>query len=90
MLLADFTQSFEVPHLPNGRAPLYEEPLMQAPTLLKFGRPSLESNRVARHSSKVLIVEPTDRFLVGLHADSYALFLGSGLSFKGGRIAATC
>lgn len=47
------------------------------------GYRTFEGNRVASHSGKVLVIEPTDRGFVILEADGNAVLLGALFAFLG-------
>lgn len=75
LLFALLTEFLEVPHLADGRAPLHQQPLVQAPPGLKRRRPRLERHRVARHGREVPVVQPAHGGFVALQPDRAGVFL---------------
>ena len=80
MLLTDLAQLLEIPHLADGRAPLHEQPLVQAPAGLQWRRPRLESDGITCHGGKVPVVQPADSLFAILDADGYAVVLGAAFA----------
>lgn len=84
LLVTRLAQLLQIPHLADRRAPLHEQPLVQAPTTLHWRRPGLEGDRVARDGGEVVLVEPAHRGLVVGQADGEGCVLGAG--FAGGGV----
>lgn len=74
-LLTLLTQRLQIPHLPNRRPPLHEQPLMQTPSALQIRRPGFKRHAVPRHGREVVLVEPAHGRLVGLQPDAEGVFL---------------
>lgn len=87
ILLTHLAELFQIPHLTNRRAPLHEQPLVQAPTLIELRRPGLERKGVASHTREVVVVKPADRLFASLHTDGDAILLGAGSALSCGGIA---
>ena len=87
LLLTHLAQLLQIPHLPNRRAPLHKQPLVQTPALVDGRGPSFEGNSIASHGREVVVVEPAYGFLCPGEADGDAVFLRAGFAGGFGRIA---
>ena len=65
-LLTLLTQRLQIPHLPDRRPPLHQQPLMQTPPTFEIRRPSLKRYAIPSNSREMLIVEPAHCGFVGL------------------------
>ena len=87
LLLTHLAQLLQIPHLPNRRAPLHKQPLVQTPALVDGRGPSFKGNGVADHGREVVVVEPADRLLGPGEPDGDAVFLRAGFAGGFGCIA---
>lgn len=84
-VLADVAELLEVPELADGRAPEDQQPLVQAPDVVRVARQGLEADGVAADGRRVVAVQPPDRLLAGGDADGLgALRAGFALGVGGG------
>jgi hypothetical protein len=94
--LTSLTELFEIPHLTNGSAygmsasltssganihtPMHKQPLVQTPTISELWRPCLKRDGVANKTCEMLVIQPADRLLVCLNANSNAVVASTRLS----------
>lgn len=64
------------------RTPVHQKPLVQTPAVGELGRPRLKCNRIANKSGKVLVIQPSDRLLIRLHANRYTVLSSTRLAFS--------
>lgn len=79
--LALLTELLEVPHLTNGHSPMDQDPFVQTPSICELGRPCLERNGVANQSREVLVIQPSNRVLVGLDTDGNTVVTSARFAF---------